>query len=185
MLRIIKLLTILIIGITSCRDEDNKEISKSGTTALPAKSDTIDNKIEFGNIIPSKEALTYIDHYNKIYNGNPMRPMTKSVWFSREFFEYIYTSLKDADTIDGIRIYLGAYNTRPRTVPTDHPNQISLFWIATRQDTVQGSNRHLNDTGFFKRPDKIFESLNHGELCPPNTGCEELPPPFTSKSIKE
>ena len=42
---------------------------------------------------------------------------------------------------------------------------------------------HINDFDHFKTSRAPFDALNHGELCPPNTGCETVDlPSFTSDS---
>ena len=178
------MLRVIIIGLivclaASCRDEQSTapETNSNSTKTNAVTFDT--TIIEFGNIIPNDEALRYIAHYNRIYN-TPGRPMTKSVWFTKELFKYIYETTKDDASIDGVRIFLGAYDTPPSRVRVQHPNQISLFMVATKKGP---SSTHINDFDIFKTSKAPFDALNHGELCPPNTGCETVDlPSLTSDS---
>jgi hypothetical protein len=93
--------------------------------------------------------------------------MTTAIWFDREVFEYIASALeRDTGTIDGIRVYLGAYDKHPNDKPeTDHKNQISVFLVPTSKN----GNEHKDEPDFFQELKRLV--LNHGELCPPKTGC--------------
>jgi hypothetical protein len=69
--------------------------------------------------------------------------------------------------ISGVRIHFGSYDRHGRAPGQASPNQISLFFIATRDDS---NGYHVNDWNFFKKPPEPKDIINHGELCPHN--CE-------------
>ncbi len=127
------------------------------------------DEVGFGNLISEKEAKQYIKNFKKIYQDQAGgKKLTRAIWFDRAVFEYIYNELQRDKGVDGIRIYLGAYDTAPGGVTTEHPNQISVFLVPTRPGIVPGS---VNDWTFFQAPPTLI--LNHGRLCPPELNCTD------------
>lgn len=171
------LLSLLCI-ISSCNqnssDSNKTEPGEKEANAIQSQDTSANQpnpKIEFGNLIPGRDAIDYVRHYKKIYQAS--KQTTNAVWFSKEFIKYVNEAMQQDGGVDGVRIYLGAYDTPPTGVVTHHKDQISLFWMATRPSQTD-ANRHLNDTSFFKLPQKLTpktQVLNHGKLCPPDI-CE-------------
>ena len=177
-------------GVSFVNGADNNN-TKSRILMVPTKPSTVETKkhenIWGKNIVPLETgdpveyldfetsgniATTLQDNYNHIYRtvrGLPRDkdPLSEAVWMSRCVFIYMRDKIKDeANQIDGIRIYMGAYGKMTGTVPGQiDPYQSTILLVPT----TKGGDKVHNDSWDIlrqKAPIKIDDALNHGELCP-------------------
>jgi hypothetical protein len=163
MLWISQLLLFTILLIVSCTSDEKANQNRKGSQMVTFED------LSIGVYVDSAEAADYISRYKNIHKPGKKLPndtITHAVWFSRDVFKYIDSMITKVDpTIDGIRIHFGAYDRHGRAKGQANANQISLFFVATRE--VNG-RYHKDDWAFFKKPPKAFHEgiINHGELCP-------------------
>ncbi len=186
---------VVVIGCTTTKQPGRTEFASTDNTTQ------LLNPIETGSIITGKQAQIYINNYREIYSNRALikrvgsvfkkRQMTKAIWFNQKFISDLDSMLErndistnnpttDTGRIDGIRIYLGAYDDKlPDGITSDHQNPISLFWVATRDRSARDSSAyHADDINYFKPLLKLQklkngntrrkDIANHGQLCPDN-----------------
>lgn len=107
---------------------------------------------------------------------------TKAVWFSRELVEEMYEYLK-ANGNDGVRVYMGKYPHKDpyKEIPSrgnkknDYRGKHTLVIIPTNKisDTESADDLVWKDCKDLEKelPADFLKAYNHGELCPPLTGC--------------
>lgn len=104
---------------------------------------------------------------------------TRSVWFSKqkldELFEengYSNTLPDDEKKMYGLRIYFGVHDKD--TIITDIPDasdnqQMAILYVTKKESMA------IRDVTTLQTPGSdVGKGMNHGQLCPPDSGCEDL-----------
>lgn len=107
---------------------------------------------------------------------------TKSIWFKTEVIKEIYDYL-NANNRDGVRIYLAKYLAQgyeaveTRKGRQNYNGKHTVVIVPTKDNGDGTSGDDLpNETDLQKLLNEaikkgITTAYNHGELCPPQTGC--------------
>ena len=143
-------------------------------------------------VIPNPEAIDIIDEY-KIRVGTNHKTKSRSVWFGLKDLEDVITAINGINKKDktkfgnGVRIYFAKYKKGGyEDVNTPHGKQNynkkrTLVIIPTYtmestgsifHDDIERSDVQKSLIEKTKPGKKDLEAFNHGELCPPQTGCE-------------
>jgi hypothetical protein len=140
----------------------------------------INSIVEFrdGTEIPSEHAKLLIQTFrNRQGEGNEK---TRAVWFSVTDLARILalaTSTVNGITCNGIRIYLAKYPTDNADIEPPNPlyfNRETVVFVPTYDETIGNNTRHrdlFDVLAPINRPFDGNQGFNHGELCPPETGC--------------
>jgi hypothetical protein len=125
-----------------------------------------DGNISVGGVHPSPAD----DMDVPIGTPNANDSLSRAVWIDKDVIDYLNDILQNNGSIDGIRIYFGAYNGM------GHPNQqyyhqATVFIVPT--DQVGTADKHKDNYSYIERlkaalHNKFDGALNHGELCPTN-----------------
>jgi hypothetical protein len=131
-----------------------------------------------GSEIPSEHAKLLVQTYrDEEGHGNNK---TRAVWFSVPDLAKIIalaTGTVDGKTCNGIRIYFAKYPKNDIVIKPPYPEYFSretLVFVPTYDETVGGSPKHrdlFNVLSPIAYPFDGNQGFNHGELCPPETGC--------------
>ena len=184
------LMIILIVSLfftfTSCNTKKYKELSNLNYSEAS-------QSVGAGNyLIDEQEAKKMMKNFRSKFRncddetGTACNPtnmndsLSKSVWMSREALMLLFSQIITDNKIDGLRFYLGAYETKSSINPAPgqyYNNQVSVIIVPTTYGTSfpHHKSNHKDDWNFFhsflleqfkKETIKMGGGFNHGELCP-------------------
>lgn len=139
--------------------EQPKQIAATETESLDA--------VGLGNFyIDVKDAEKYIKHFRKMFRKNDKDDsLSRSVWFSKEMIKVLNAKLQeDSLNLDGVRIYLAAYDHKIAGTNAKYKNQVTLILVPTNDS----SGYHKDNWNIFTKSmnKSLMDGLNHGDLCP-------------------
>lgn len=135
-------------------------------------------RIKDGNKIPSEHAKLLIQTYRDEEGHGDKK--SRAIWFSVSDLAEILalaTATVDEKVCNGIRIYLAKYPkdaTEIQPPNSEYFSRETLVFVPTYDQIVGGIIKRRNLFDVFAsivRPIDGNEGFNHGELCPPETGC--------------
>ena len=145
-------------------------------------------------VIPNHEAIELIDEYKRRVGTNT-KTKSRSVWFSLQELEEIVEEIKRINQRDktkfgnGVRVYFAKYKgSEYENVDTPHGKKnyngkrtvviIPTYTIGLSgtifYDDISREDLLISLIEQKKNAKQInfMTAYNHGELCPPETGCE-------------
>lgn len=135
-------------------------------------------KFEDGTLIPSEHAKLLVQTYRDEEGHGSKK--SRAVWFSVQDLAQILalaTSTVDDVTCNGIRIHFAKYPETDAEIKPPNPAYLrreTLVFVPTYDQIVGGKIKHRDLFDVLSpivRPIDGNQGFNHGELCPPETGC--------------
>ncbi len=108
---------------------------------------------------------------------------TRSVWFSKQKLDELFEENGYSNTMPdtekkkyGLRIYFGVHDKDSilTDIPVEHDNQQMAILYVTKKEGV-ATNVSATDVNTLETPGSdVGKGMNHGQLCPPDSGCEDV-----------
>lgn len=164
---------LLMVPTQHSTTEQGKHVDIWGRNIIPLLGPETPEYLDFETSLST--AVTLKDNFTNIYRTTrslprDKDPLSEGIWFSRCVFSYLRLLIENTShQIDGIRIYMGAYDYKDPNRPSQiDSNQSTLILVPTTEGTSPGEH---NDRWDIIKTNILFKAdgaLNHGELCPRN-----------------